>query len=291
LVATLETVVAEVERAGLAAPAIVVVGTVVRLRERIAWFDASPLFGERVLITRPIAQAGEIAAQLWGLGAEPLIVPTIAIEPPDDPVPAQRAVATVREYRWIVFTSQNGVEAFFRELARRGEDARALGGVRVAAIGPKTAAVLERYGIRPDFVPARYISEAVADGLLERTGNGERVLLFRAQEARDVLPERLRAAGRPTDVVAAYKTVFERDDELEKKLARATILTFTSASTVNGFVHALGARLAEAVEGKRIACIGPVTAQAAEAAGLHVDHVASAFTIEGLIEALEGVPV
>lgn len=291
LVATLESVVAEVERAGLKAPAIVIVGHVVRLRERIAWFDATPLFGERVLITRPVAQAGEFAARLWELGAEPILAPSIAIEPPDDPAAAARAAAAVREYRWIVFTSQNGVEAFFRELARRGEDARALGGVRVAAIGPKTASALERHGIRPDFVPARFISEAVADGLLERSSAGERILLFRAQEARDVLPERLRAAGRPVDVVAAYKTTFVHDGDLAEKVARATVLTFTSASTIAGFAHSLGGELAGAVRGKRIACIGPITAEAARGAGLHVDHVAAEFTVEGLIEALEGLPV
>jgi len=286
LVATLETIVAAVESAGITAPAVVVVGDVVRLRERIRWFDRSPLFGKRVLITRPAHQAAEFAARLWECGAEPLIAPMIAITPPDDPARTERAVAEIRDYDWAVFTSQNGVDAFFRVLARSARDARAFGDTRVAAIGPKTALTLRRHGVRPEFVPLRFISEEVAQGLVERTSAGDRVLLFRAQEARDVLPERLRAAGRRVDVVAAYKTTFVRPAEFESQLERAEIVTFTSASTVRGFIAALGGDLRGAA-GKTIACIGPVTAEAAREAGLPVDIVADEFTVDGLLERLE----
>lgn len=290
LVATLDTVVAEVERTGLSAPAIVVVGDVVALRERIRWFDTGPLFGKRVLITRPAAQAAEFAAQLWEAGAEPLIAPTIAIGPPDDPRAPRHAVEHLHRYDWIVFTSQNAVEAFFRELARAGRDARALGKTSVAAIGPKTAQSLRRYGVLPDFVPARYVSEDVAQGLLERSSPQDRILLFRAQDARDVIPDRLHAQQRDVEVVAAYKTTFARGEDFEDNLARADIVTFTSASAVGGFVAALGQRARDAARGKTIACIGPVTAQAAREAGLHVDQVALEFTVEGLLEALERTP-
>ncbi len=286
LVATLETVVAEVERAGLTAPAIVVVGEIVRLRERIRWFDVGPLFGKRVLITRPAAQAGEFAAALWEAGAEPIVAPTIAIEPPGDAEPARRAIAALGGYDWAVFTSGNGVEAFFAELSRAGRDARAFGSVRVAVIGPKTARAVRAFGIEPDFIPRRYAGEDVADGLLERTAPGERVLLFRAEEARDVVPARLRAAGRIVDDVAAYRTRFERDDEFAAKVARADVVTFASASAVRGFVAALDDARA-AANGKTIACIGPVTAAAARDAGLAVDCVANDFTVEGLLEVLE----
>jgi uroporphyrinogen III methyltransferase / synthase len=289
LVGTLDTIVSDVERSGIAAPAVVVVGDVVRLREQLRWFDTGPLFGKKVLITRPAAQAAEFMASLWEIGAEPILAPTIAIEPPDDPVAAARAVEEAQRYDWIVFTSQNGVDAFFRELARAGRDARALGGIRVAAIGPVTAERLQREGIRADFVPARFVSEAVADGLLERTEPRRRILLFRAQEARDVLRDALRANDRVVDVVAAYKTTLVRDPDFDEKLARADVVTFTSASTVRGFVAALGNRM-DAVFGKTIACIGPVTAEAAQERGLRVDYTASDFTVEGLIATLERLP-
>jgi uroporphyrinogen III methyltransferase/synthase len=289
VVGTLDTIVAEVERSGIAAPAVVVVGDVVRLRERIRWFDTGPLFGKKVLITRPAAHAAEFAARLWESGAEPILAPTIEIGPPDDVRATARAVADVQKYDWVVFTSQNGVDTFVRELVRAGRDTRALGGVRVAAIGPKTAERLSAAGIRADFVPARFVNEEVARGLLERTNGGDRVLLFRAQEARDVLPRSLRDGGRAVDDVAAYKTTLVHEADFAEKLARADIITFTSASTVHGFVAAAG-ELARATGGKTIACIGPVTAEAARDAGLRVHHVAAEFTVDGLIETLERLP-
>lgn len=285
LVATLDTIVAEVERTKFAAPAIVVIGDVVNERERIRWFDTGPLFGTRVLVTRPTAQADDFAARLWELGAEPVVAPTIAIGPPDDALPAQRTTEAVRDYAWVIFTSRNGVEAFFDRLSERGRDARAFGDAKVAAIGPKTAAALAAHGLRVDFMPSTYVNEAVADGMIERTKPGDRILLFRAQEARDVVPEALRAAGRTVDDVAAYKTTIVRDAAFETKVAGADIVTFTSSSTVDGFVaNVTDARAA--VAGKIVACIGPITAQTAHAAGIHVDAIADAFTVEGLVHAL-----
>ncbi len=286
LVATLDTVVAQVERTKFAAPAIVVIGNVVRERERIRGFDANPLFGKKVLVTRPASDADAFAAKLWEIGAEPVVAPTIAIGPPDDLAAAQAAVRGVRDYQWIVFTSQNGVAAFFDRLSAEGGDARAFGDVKVAAIGPKTAERLVARGIRPDFVPAKFISEEVAAGLLARTAPGDSVLLFRAQEARDVLPESLRAAGRSVDVVAAYKTSPVNDPAIAAAAEQAGIWTFTSASTVRAFTDNVpgAARLAA---GKTVACIGPVTADADRELGLRVDVVADDFTVDGLIDALE----
>jgi uroporphyrinogen III methyltransferase/synthase len=285
LVATLDTVVAEVERTRFAAPAVVVVGDVVRERERIRWFDTTPLFGKRVLITRPAADADGFAAKLWEIGAEPLIAPTIAIGPPDDGAAAERAVHEVRVYRWVVFTSQNGVAAFFDRLSAGGRDARALCDVKVAAIGPRTAGRLVAHGIRPDFVPAAFISEEVARGLLAQSDAGDRILLFRAQEARDVLPASLRAAGRNVDVVAAYKTTPLRDEAIAHAAERADIWTFTSASTVRAFADNVPCA-AQLAANKTVACIGPITADAARALGVSVDVVADEFTVDGLIEAL-----
>jgi uroporphyrinogen III methyltransferase / synthase len=290
LVATLDTVVAEVDRTKFAAPAIVVIGDVVRERETTRWFDNGPLFGKRVLITRPSAQADDFAQRLWEAGAEPIVAPTIAIGPPDDPAVAARAVAAVRDYAWVAFTSRNGVDAFFDLLSAGGKDARAFGDAKIAAIGPATAEALARRGLRVDFVPPRYVNEAVAEGLLERTARGERVLLFRAAEARDVLPATLGAAGRPVDVVAGYRTRFVDDPELRAKAARADVVTFTSSSTVRGFVHNVAD--AEAVlAGRTVAAIGPITTATAREAGIRVDVVADEFTLDGLMVALATVRV
>jgi uroporphyrinogen III methyltransferase/synthase len=192
----------------------------------------------------------------------------------------------VRDYAWIIFTSRNGVDAFFDRLRERGRDTRAFGDTKIAAIGPKTAAALAARGIRADFIPARFVGESVAAGMLERTAQGDRVLIFRAQEARDVVPEALRAAGRTVADVAAYKTHAVVDPELSAKAARADILTFTSASTVSGFLANVP-NAAEVCAGKVVACIGPVTAAAARQAGLHVGAVADDFTIDGLVRALD----
>lgn len=289
LVATLGTIVGEVERNGFSAPAIVVIGEVVRERERMRWFDTHPLFGKKVLITRPRGDADALAARLWELGAEPLVAPTIAIEPPDDAERAEIAVREARSYHWIVFTSQNGVEAFFDRLSSGGFDARALGDVMVAAIGPKTAERLMAYGVRADFVPTRFVGEEVAAGLLERTEAAQRILLFRAQEARDVVPEALRARERRVDVVAAYKTVVVRDEAIAERAHEADVWTFTSPSTVRGLLENLP-NAASLARGKIVACIGPITAEAARGEGLPVHVVADDYTVDGLLEALENMP-
>ncbi len=286
LIATVDTIVAEVERTRFAAPAIVVVGDVVNEREAIRWFDNGPLFGKRVLVTRPAVQSDDFSARLWELGAEPIVAPTIAIGPPDDPAPAYDAVEHVRDFAWVIFTSRNGVDAFFDRLSERGRDARAFGDAKIAAIGPKTAEALAARGLRVDFMPATFINEAVAAGLLERTRPGDAVLLFRAAEARDVVPDALRAAGRTVTDVAAYKTRTLIDPELAEKAAGADILTFTSSSTVSGFLANVPGGAAVCA-GKLVACIGPVTAATAREAGIRVDVVADAFTIEGLVRALD----
>ncbi|MBV8371119.1 MAG: uroporphyrinogen-III C-methyltransferase [Candidatus Eremiobacteraeota bacterium] len=291
LTATLDTVVDEVARTGITAPAIVVIGDVVRERARIRWFDAQPLFGKRVLVTRPAHQADDFATRLWEAGAEPILAPTIAIGPPDDLGAAREAVARVRDYDWVVFTSRNGVDAFFDRLGELGRDARAFGDVRIAAIGPKTAEALAAHGLRADLLPPTYVNEAVATELLARTNAGERILVYRAHEAREVLPETLRENGRVVDVVAAYKTRFVDDPELIAKTERADIVTFTSSSTVHGFLQNVP-RAASSLAAKTVAAIGPITAQTARDAGIRVDIIANAFTVDGLMLALgEKVPV
>jgi len=286
LIATLATVVDEVERARFVAPAVVVIGNVVREREAIRWFDAGPLFGKRVLITRARAEADAFAERLLEIGAEPVIAPAIAIGPPDDPAPARAALATLASRAWVVFTSGNGVAACFDLLHADGGDARRFGAARVAAVGPKTAERLAAQGIRPDFVPDAHVGEAVAAGLLERTQPGDRVLLFGAQEMRDVIPRTLRAAGREVEVVAGYKTSIVEDPELARRAEETDVWTFTSASTVRGFVaNVPGA--GDLAQERTVACIGPIAAKAARDSGLPPDVVAEEFTVDGLIAALE----
>jgi uroporphyrinogen-III synthase len=243
----------------------------------------SPLLGKRVLITRPAHQAEELARTLREAGAEPIVAPTIAIGPPDDPRPAREAVERLPQYEWLVFTSRNAVDAFDALLRAR---ANVPAGVRIAAIGPATAAALRACGLGVDAMPASFVSEALADELLARTAPGARILLFRAQEARETVPETLRAQGRIVDAVAAYATRPLDDPSLGASTARADIVTFASASAVDGFVRNVP-NAASALAAKTVAAIGPITAQAARDAGLRVDVVAASFTVEALLQALD----
>jgi len=286
---TLATIAADVQKAGILPPAVVVIGKVVQLRDQIAWFDRGPLFGKRILITRPQAQSDDLAGELLERGAEPILAPTISIGPPDDARAALAAAASVRDYDWLVFTSHNGVVKFFEQLGALGKDTRALGGVKVAAIGPQTAHDLAAHGVQADLIPERFISEELAGALLAATQPAERILLYRASETRDVLVRVLAGDGRVVHDVAAYKTFVCIDPDLAGKVERADILTFTSASTVKGFVQNLGSAAAASLAGKLVACIGPITAQAALQAGLRTDIVAPEHTVNGLLAALEGM--
>ena len=288
VVGTLATIVADVAAAQIASPAVVVIGTVVNERERIRWFDDHSLFGKRVLVTRARESADAFAAKLRERGAEPVIAPTIAIGPPDDPAPARTATAVLDTYAWVVFTSQNGVDACFAALRATAGDARRFGRAKVAAIGPKTAARLESFGIRPDYVPDEFVAERVASGLLERTGDAARILVYGAQEMRDVVARTLREAGRHVDAVAAYKTSHVVDPELAVLAETTDVWTFTSASTVAAFVENVPGA-GDLAQTKIVACIGPVTADAARERGLSVDVVAHDYTADGLILALDAV--
>jgi uroporphyrinogen III methyltransferase / synthase len=288
-IGTLATIADDVATAEIGSPAIVIVGGVVALRGRLQWFDNSALFGQRVLITRAGEQSRSLAWALIARGAQPILAPTIAFAAPDDSTEAEKALDALRSFAWLVFTSRNGVDAFFERLSARNADARAIGSAKIAAIGERTAARLRRYGVRAEVVPETFVGEEVARVVIERSQPGDRVLVYRAQDARDVLPRMLEEAGRVATVVAAYKTVTPNDPEFAKKAASSDVLTFTSASTVRGFAELLGGEPAAAqlAQGKRVACIGPITARAATDAGLHVDVVAGTYTTGGLLDALE----
>jgi len=263
--------------------------------DRLRWFERRPLFGKRVLVTRATEQASGTAALLRDQGAEPLVVPAIAIGPPADPSPLARALSQLRAgaYEWVAFTSANGVERTWGALLDAGADARAFGAARLAAIGPATARALERCGLRADVVAKEFRGEGLGDALLRvLAGAGAvRVLLARAAKARDVLPDALRAAGHVVDVVAAYETrppPRETIDALRSELeaGRVDAVTFTSSSTVENLCDLLGDRAADLLRRPRIASIGPVTSETARARGLRVDVMAAEFTVPELVRAL-----
>ncbi len=284
----LDAIADDVAAAKIGAPAVVVVGGVAALRTQLRWFDTGALFGKRVLITRAGEQSAEFARALLARGAQPVVAPTIAIVPFAETSDADRAIEDLASYAWLIFTSQNGVDAFFARLTAKKADARAIGAARVAAIGERTAARLRACGVIADLIPAEFISDEIAPEVIARSSPGDRVLLYRAEDARDVLPQMLQDAGLSVTLVVAYSTVVPPDAEFTQKVAGADVLTFTSASTVRGFVALLGNIAApQAASGKCVACIGPITANAATQAGLNVDVVAPVHTTAGLLDALE----
>ena len=291
---TVATLAARVRDAGIGAPGVVVVGAVAGLRDELRWFETRPLFGRRIVVTRPRAQAAGLAEPLEDAGAEAVLFPTIALAPPDDPAPLARAVDAAAGYDWILFTSANGVRAFFDRLATAGRDVRELAPVRFGVIGPETAAALARHLVRPAVQAAEFRAEGLLDALGADAVRGRRVLVPRAAGAREVLPETLRARGATVDEVVAYRAVVPPDADaggMRAALDAGAVdaLTFTSSSTVRNFVALVGpdavARVARAAR-PVVACIGPVTADAARAGGLRVDVVPREYTAAALAAAL-----
>jgi uroporphyrinogen-III synthase len=241
------------------------------------------LAGRRVLVTRPADQAGALVERLAARGALPVVLPTIAIAPLADTAALDGAIGRLAGYDWIIFTSANGVTAFWERLAAAGLDGRALAGRSVAAIGPATAEALRERGVAVAFIPEEYVAERILDGLGDVAGR--RVLLPRAEIARKALAGELRARGAEVEELAAYRTLAAPPDPeaLAELRAGVDAITFTSSSTVRHFVELAGPDTGNAV----IACIGPITAQTARELGLPVDVVAREYTLDGLVRALE----
>ncbi len=282
--ATLATIAETVEREQVGAPALIVIGPVAARRERLAWLERRPLHGRRVVVTRARAQASGLAATLSALGAEVVELPAIRIEPRTDSAEVRDAVASISEYALVCLTSPNGVRLLFEALADGGRDARALAGATVAAIGPGTAHALREQGIVADVVPERFVAEALVEALADVEVEGRRVLVARAAEARDVLPDALRERGAEVDVVALYETVREEPSAEAVEAARAAhYVTFTSSSTVTNLTAALGDLFPPSA---RVVSIGPITSEAVRAAGLEVDVEAERHDVDGLLDAL-----
>jgi uroporphyrinogen III methyltransferase/synthase len=284
-----------VRAAGLAAPAIVLIGPVVALRSRLAWSEDRPLFGKRVLITRPRDQAADLAARLEELGAEAVVMPTVAIGPPRDWAPVDRALTQLHSYDWLVFTSANGVHALVRRLRVVGQDLRALGSVRLAAIGPGTATVLRSYYLEPDIVPPKYQSESLAETLRERVA-GRRVLLARADRGRDVLREELSAVAEVVQI-AVYSQVDAAapDEGICDSLRRGEIdyVTLTSSNIAAALARGLDSSCRARIESGavRLVSISPVTSAAIRALGWPVAAEANPYTIDGVVAALVALAV
>ena len=293
LAATLGTLHEEGVRQGFTNPSVIIVGKVVTLRDRLNWFEQKPLLGRSVVVTRAREQASGLAAQLADLGAEVIQFPTIDIKPLEDYSSVDAAVRNLGAYDWLIFTSANGVKCFWERLEAQGLDARALYGLQVAAIGPATAQAVRTHGIAPDFVPEAYIAESVAEGLIGLGMDGKKVLLPRAREAREVLPEELRKAGAQVDVLPVYETVpaAARRDEVLQRLEAGTLdaVTFGSSSTVDNFFAQIPAdTIRNQPEEKRVkfASIGPVTTKTLAKYGFACDIQPEDFTIPALVKAL-----
>ena len=284
--APLADIAERVTDAGIRPPAIAVVGQAAALRETLAWLESRPLHGRRVAVTRARAQASGLAARLRSLGAEVVETPAIRIEPRAVEAEVETMANEIGEYTLVILTSPNGATLLMEALAATGQDARGLAGVTVAAIGPGTARELERHGIRPDVVPPRSIAESLVEALADVPVKGRRVLVARASEARDVLPDALSERGAEVDVVALYDTIAEPlDDSQIEALAAADFVTFTSSSTVRFLLDAVGTPDGLPADG-RLVSIGPVTSATAREHGLTVHVEAERHDIDGLVEAL-----
>jgi len=296
MTATLATIADKARELGFKAPSLLVVGEVVSLHDRLNWFEQKPLLGKGVVITRSREQASDLVRLLADMGACCHEFPTIDVKSLPDTTPVRAAIDRLDGFDWLVFTSVNGVKYFWNELTAMGRDARALGGLMVAAIGPATAQALADKGIKADFVPQKYIAESVVEGLLALQIGGKKVLIPRAAQAREILPEELCKAGALVEVLPVYETVLSAQDpqEIIDAIGEGEIhyLTFTSSSTVDNFFQMIpAATLAPLRDKLTIACIGPITAATLEKHGFTPDIQPEAYTIPALAQALIQAPV
>ena len=287
LVGTLADIASLAEAAAFQAPAVAVFGEVVALRNSLNWFETRPLFGKRIAVTRAQRQAGKLVQELQALGADAFEMPTIRIEPAPDKQAFYELVAYSHSYDWIIFTSPNGVDAFFNAFYEMYRDARDIGGVKIAAIGPATAARVREFRLQVDVQPEKFVAEEIVKALQKEVSVENLKFLFaRAEGARDVLPKELSRLGAIVDEAIAYRTVPETDD-LSGGLRRykeegADMVTFTSASSAENF-HALNL---PAHPGVSHASIGPITSKTMNQLGMSVDLESKVHDIPGLVSAI-----
>jgi len=284
---TLATLPRLIAASGMKPPATIILGEVVRLRDKLNWYERLPLFGKRIVVTRARGQADALSSRLEALGATVIEFPTIEIQPASDYSRLDRAISELGAYDWLIFTSANGVRFFVERLDRSPSDFRSFRG-RICAIGPATRAAIEALHLKVDLMGKEYVAEGLLRAFASYPLDGARILLPRAAVARDLVPEQLRLRGALVDVVEAYRTVLpeataERAPTIFAGKRKPDWITFTSSSTVQNFVSAGGA---EALTGVRVASIGPITTRTARELGIAVDVEARQFTIDGLVEAM-----
>ena len=297
IIGHLENIVSKAAEASFKPPAVIVVGEVVNLREKLSWLERKPLFGKRVVVTRPQKDAPALAEGIMELGGEPFLYSLIEIQAPHDYAPLDRAIEQIHNFDWLVFTSVNGVKYFFTRLQRLEKDIRDLKGIRLCAIGPATAAALREKGLKVDYVPSEYRAEKLVDTIRSALEPRHKVLVPSSDKARPTLAQMLTSLGAEVTAVTAYRTTPSLKEHaslvkmLEEKSAHA--ITFTSSSTVQNFVYQLKKELGEEkeftelLEGVVMASIGPVTSKTAEDLGINIDIEADEYTVEGLVAALE----
>lgn len=291
LTAALDSIAALAEQKQFRAPAVLVIGEVVNLRDDLSWFEDQPLFGKRIIVTRTRRTAGTLSSKLRKLGADIIEIPTTRIEKPSDEMAFGELVMDAHRYDWLIFSSPNGVERFFKIFFKIYKDAREIGGAKIAAIGPGTAAKIKEYHLAVDLLPEKSVAESLAEAFEKMGSSIENLTMLwvRPEQARRVLPDRLNASGVILDEAIAYRSVADTDDitgALQRfKHEGADIITFTSSSSVEGF---LNLKL-ELPKDLRIVSIGPATSRTLKAAGLKVDIEAKQHNIDGLIEAIRKI--
>ena len=290
---TLATIAEVVTKNKFTAPAVTIIGDVVKLRKKLNWFEKRPLFGRRIVVTRTRDQASQLSRQLLERGAEVLEIPTIRIAPTDDRENLADAMLELNSYDWMIFTSPNGVTSFFEHFFKAFEDMRDIGGVRIAAVGPATAAKLKELHLKVDLMPEEYIAGKIADAFKKyESVENLKLLILRAEVATPELPGKLEEMGAIVDDVACYKTIPETDD-LNGAAARlaetgADWITFTSSSTVENFHARFNLpELLVKFPKTRLASIGPETTKALTSLGLEPNAEAKPHTIDGLVNAIE----
>jgi len=290
---TLEDIGSVVKQNKVRPPAVIVVGKVVSLRDKIAWFENRPLFGRRIVVTRARAQASDLSRTLREKGAEVIELPTIKIQPIKNAKPLDQEIRRLNLYDWLIFTSVNGVEHFFNRLHACRQDVRALANVKLCAIGPATKEALEQRGLRVDVMPKEFVAEAIVKKLKKSTQlKGKKILVPRAKEARDLLIKELQKSGAQVKEVAVYETIIDREnkDGLLKSFREAApdIVTFTSSSTAKNFVDLVGKKSFKTIFSKsKFVSIGPITSKTAKGLGIKIAAQAKQYTIPGLLQAIE----
>jgi uroporphyrinogen III methyltransferase/synthase len=298
-VGNLENIASIVRKNNIKPPSLVVIGEVVNLRDTLNWYEIRPLFSKRVVVTRTRDQASELVTLLESYGAECLEYPTISLEPIPSYEVLDQALAELETYHWLLFTSINAVDYFFKRLFQLGRDVRDLKGPRIAAVGRVTAEALASHGIRADLLPEEFTGDGLAETLIKKDVKGQRILIPRALKAREILPETLSKAGAEITVAPVYQNVLPAStpgahlkEELLTALQEKSIhmVTFTSSSTVKNFVTLLGsgtpAEVQQLMSGIAVATIGPITAKTAEKFGMHVDVQPTEYTIPDLVDSI-----